>query len=99
MSTKTAKRSLLFVCLLLVLAAGRLVAHRQPDQHVSTATELARAVSWLGADYLTTDRVRQWASRGRLVTRGHSLDGHPMYRVGDAIDLLSGAVPLRPASA
>lgn len=52
------------------------------------AADLARAVSWLGAQPLTRHRVGMWAKRGRILAKGH--DGtRPLYRVGDAIDLLA----------
>ena len=66
---------------------------------LATAAELSRAVSWLGKEPLTADRVRQWADRGRLSVLGHDRFGHSLYRVGDAIDLLSGVEPTRPISA
>lgn len=63
---------------------------KEAEEVLATAVEISRAVSWLGTEPLTADRVRQWASRDRLLARGHDKDGRPMYRVGDAIDLLSG---------
>lgn len=58
------------------------------EDRLAPAAELARAVSWLGASPLTAERVRQWAKRERIFAKGH--DGRsPLYRVGDAIDLLA----------
>lgn len=58
------------------------------EDRLATAADLARAVSWLGAAPLTSDRVRKWAERGRILAHGH--DGrYPLYRVGDAINLLA----------
>lgn len=58
------------------------------EDQLVIAADVARAVSWLGAAPLTSDRVRKWAERGRLAAKGH--DGrYPLYRVGDAIDLLA----------
>lgn len=60
------------------------------EDRLASAKDLARSVSWLGATPLTADRVRQWASRGRIVAKGH--DGaSPLYRVGDAIDLMAAS--------
>lgn len=56
------------------------------DQLVTAAT-LSRAVSWLGDKPLTADRIRQWAHRGRIMARPANGQG-PLYRVGDALDLL-----------
>lgn len=61
----------------------------EAEEVLATAVEISRAVSWLGAEPLTADRVRQWAARDRLTPRGHDRKGRPMYRVGDAIDLLA----------
>lgn len=59
------------------------------EDRLANAATIARAVSWLGAAPLTSDRVRKWAERGRILAHGH--DGRsPLYRVGDAIDLLAG---------
>ena len=66
---------------------------------LATAAEISRAVSWLGAAPLTSDRVRQWAARERITVRGHDRQGRPLYRVGDAIDLLSGEARRGTASA
>lgn len=60
------------------------------EDQLADATTIARAVSWLGAEPLTAERVRQWGKRGRLIAKGHQGD-KPLYRVGDAIDLLSGS--------
>lgn len=61
----------------------------QAEEVLATAVEISRAVSWLGTEPLTADRVRQWATRDRIITRGHDRTGRPLYRVGDAIDLLA----------
>jgi hypothetical protein len=57
------------------------------DQLVNAAT-LSRAVSWLGGLPLSQDRIRQWAHRKRIVARPAGQNG-PLYRVGDALDLLA----------
>lgn len=52
------------------------------------ATDLASAVTWMG-ESITPHRVRVWASRKRLVAKGTDRNGRPLYRVGDALDLLA----------
>lgn len=60
----------------------------EAEDRLADANTIARAVSWLGAQPLSPSRVRKWAERGRIVAKGH--DGRsPLYRVGDAIDLLA----------
>jgi hypothetical protein len=63
------------------------------EDQLADAVTIARAVSWMGAEPLTAERVRQWASRGfkggpRLLPKA-TIDGRPHYRVGDAIDMLA----------
>lgn len=60
----------------------------QAEDRLATATETARAVSWLGDQRITTDLIRQWASRGRLEVRSVTITGRPLYRIGDVLDLL-----------
>ncbi|MEU8279543.1 hypothetical protein ACFYOK_29495 [Microbispora bryophytorum] len=71
----------------------------EAENALGTATEIARAVTSLGRE-VTPQRIWQWASRGRLLTRGRGAQGQPLYRVGDVIDLLEAAVvavPIGPA--
>lgn len=58
------------------------------EDRLADATTLARSVSWLGALPLTPHRIHVWANRGRIVAKAH-LDGRPLYRIGDAIDLMA----------
>lgn len=60
----------------------------EAEDRLAPASEIARAVSWLGAKPLTGSRVRQWAKRGLISVRGHN-GTRPLYRVGDAINLLA----------
>lgn len=55
------------------------------EDHLGTATEVARAVTNLGTP-VTPERVWKWASRGRLVARGRH-GRRPLYRVGDVLNL------------
>lgn len=60
----------------------------EAEDRLADATAVARAVSWLGADALTPARIRKWAERGRIAVKGHQ-GKRPLYRIGDAIDLLA----------
>jgi hypothetical protein len=63
----------------------------QAQDRLLTAAELARAVSWLGSEPLTAERVRKWAERKRIVSHGttvHRGNEIPTYLVSDAIDLM-----------
>lgn len=71
------------------VAARREWLLAEAEDRLADCAAIARAVSWLGSEPLTHDRVRKWAQRGRLIPKGH--DGRrPLYRIGDAIDLLAG---------
>lgn len=59
------------------------------EDRLADAATLARSVSWLGATPLNPAAVRQWASRGRIIAKAHTSEGRPLYRIGDAIDLLA----------
>lgn len=58
------------------------------EDRLADAATIARSVSWLGALPLNATRVRKWAERGRIVAKAHDGD-RPLYRIGDAIDLLA----------
>jgi hypothetical protein len=60
------------------------------EDQLADAATVGRAVSWLGADPLTPERVRQWAARDRLAVRA-TINGKAHYRVCDAIDLLAAS--------
>lgn len=53
-----------------------------------SATDLARAVSRLGAldEPITPSMVRNWADRGMIVAHGVDGQGRPLYRVGEVLD-------------
>lgn len=71
---------------LLAVAADRL----------ASAAECARALTSLG-EPVTPERIRQWASRGRLIPHGLDPDRHPLYRIGDVQGLLTEAERSREA--
>ncbi len=57
------------------------------QDQLETATNLSQALSRLG-ESVTPERVRKWAQRGRVLPHGHNERGHPLYRVGDVLELL-----------
>jgi hypothetical protein len=60
----------------------------------ATASEIARAISWLGHEVINAERIRKWVERGRLerkgwlTVRGREL---PTYRIGDVAALVEAA--------
>lgn len=58
----------------------------QAEDMLLPATELARAIDGLGTP-VTGSMIRGWKRRGRILNRG--TDSHPLYRVGDVIDLVT----------
>jgi len=38
---------------------------------------------------VTSSMIRNWAARGRLLSRWHDARGRPLYRVGDVIDIVA----------
>jgi len=74
------------------IAIRRAALLAEAEDYLANATELARAVSWLGSEPLTAARVWKWAERGRITVKGHQeIRGKqiPQYRIGDALDLLA----------
>lgn len=62
------------------------------NDQLATATEIARALTSLAMP-ISSERIRQWKHRQVLEVRSHEhhrdgTTGHPLYRVGDVIDLL-----------
>lgn len=61
---------------------------------LGTASEIARAISWLGNQPVTAERIRKWVERDRLerkgwlTVRGRDL---PTYRIGDVAALVEAA--------
>lgn len=54
---------------------------------LATGPMIARALTRMG-DELKEDRIRQWASRGHIVSHGRDQQGKPLYRIGDVIERL-----------
>lgn len=74
------------------IAVRRAALLVEAEDRLVNATELARAVSWLGTEPLNPMKVRVWAHRGRIVAKGHEERSGkilPLYRVGDALDLMA----------
>lgn len=69
------------------LAARRTWLLGMVHDRLATATDVARALTSLELP-CTAERIRQWKHRGRLAALGHDPLGHPLYRVGDVVDLL-----------
>lgn len=53
-----------------------------------TASDLSRFLSVYGQP-IEAERIWKWRERGHLSTKGTDVSGRPLYRVGDAIALLS----------
>lgn len=68
------------------LDARRAWLRDQAEDKLLPATELARAIDGLGVQAKAAT-LRKWASRKRILNRG--TDTHPLYRVGDVIDLVT----------
>jgi hypothetical protein len=71
---------------------------REAADKLVPASLVARAVSWLGEDPLTSAKVRLWAHRKQLQVReyvipigevGPICNQRPLYRLGDACDLMA----------
>jgi hypothetical protein len=70
------------------LAARRTWLLEAVRDRLATATEISRALSSLDVP-VTPETIRSWKHRGRITTKGHDVSGSPLYRVGDAVDLLA----------
>jgi hypothetical protein len=57
------------------------------EDQLAPAFVLAQAVTNLGKP-ITAATIRGYAFRGRLLEHGLDLDGRPLYRVGDVLDLI-----------
>lgn len=57
------------------------------EDRLAHAELIARAVTTLDAQRVTSSQVRGWAHRGRLPVKGRDAQGRPLYRIGDVLDL------------
>jgi hypothetical protein len=60
----------------------------EAEDQLVTAADLSKFLSAYG-EPLTAERIRQWASRGLLLSHGKDRVGRPLYRVSEAIDRLA----------
>lgn len=76
----------------------RTVLLKEAEEMFVPAALIARALSWLGDDPLTSAKVRLWGHRKQLQARAYVIpagqvgpvcDQRPLYRLGDALDLLA----------
>lgn len=76
----------------------RSVLLKEAADKLVSAAMVARAVSWLGEDPLTSAKVRLWSHRKQLTVRmwvipiselGPTCNLRPLYRLGDACDLMA----------
>lgn len=58
------------------------------EEQLVTASVLSRFLSAYG-EPLTRDRIYQWANRGQLAKHGTNKAGDPLYKVGEAMTVLS----------
>lgn len=64
------------------------------EQQLLTATELSRALPELLGRELKVNTIRTWAGSGRIVPHGVTVEGWPLYKVGEVI-ALAFATPIR----
>lgn len=67
------------------------------DDWLATATEASRLLALRDGIDLRPERIRQWASRGRVTARAGDAAAVPLYRLGDLLDLLDDTPLERPA--
>lgn len=66
----------------------------EAQDKLATASEISRAISWLGQTPITADRIYKWVERKRLPERGHvTYRGRevPIYRIGDVAALVQAS--------
>ena len=59
----------------------------QARSRLASAPECERMLPWFVGSPIRATRIRQWASRGRIMAKGADLAGVPLYRIGDVVDL------------
>jgi hypothetical protein len=72
------------------VAVRREIMLRAVQDELATTVEIVRAVAAYGPDdaVLRVATVSKWRQRGRLMVKGVSRRGEPLYRVGDVLDLM-----------
>jgi uncharacterized Zn finger protein (UPF0148 family) len=74
--------------------ASRQGMWEEAQDAIATASEIARAISWLGHESVTAERIRKWVERKRLERKGWlNVRGRelPTYRIGDVAALVEAA--------
>jgi hypothetical protein len=69
----------------------RKILRARAEDILATTTELVTAVSSIDRP-VPTSTIRSWVHRKRLEKRGETLDGRPLYRVGDVLDLIAADI-------
>lgn len=59
----------------------------QIREHLATAAEIASGIGELHGQPINRKTINKWSSRDRLVVRGYSAEGYPLFRIGDVLDL------------
>lgn len=62
------------------------------DQY-ATAADIAAGIGDLHGTDINRKTINQWHHRHRLISRGLSPDGHPLFRIGDVLDLANPRPP------
>lgn len=60
---------------------------------IATAADIAAGIGELHGHEISRKTINQWHSRHRLTPRGLSPDGHPLFRIGDVLDLSNPRPP------
>lgn len=56
-------------------------------EHLATAAEIAMGLGELYGQTVNRKTINQWHHRDRLIDRGFTRDGWPLFRIGDVLDL------------
>lgn len=59
----------------------------QIRDHLATASEIASGIGELHGQTINRKTINKWNSRDRLLVRGYSAQGHPLFKIGDVLDL------------
>lgn len=59
----------------------------QIREHLATASEIAAGIGELHGQTINRKTINKWNSRDRLIVRGYSAEGYPLFKIGDVLDL------------
>lgn len=62
-------------------------------EHFATAAEIAAGIGELHGQQINRKTINKWNSRDRLEVRGYSIEGYPLFRIGDVLDLAIAHTP------